>query len=115
RYRLPEVFAGYARAQTRYPVEYTTSCSPQAWAAGAPMLAIRTLLGLEPKGDVLTSAADPVLPPWCAVLSVEGIPGRWGKADVTAKSKEAESLTRKEIYEMVLTRRSELGTEDLAA
>src|SRR5215471_5033211 len=98
RYRLPEVFAGYTRTQTRYPVEYTTSCSPQAWAAGAPMLAIRTLLGLEPKGDVLTSAADPVLPPWCAVLSVEGIPGRWGKADVTATSKEAAMLNMKHIY-----------------
>jgi glycogen debranching enzyme len=115
RYRLPEVFAGYTRTQTRFPVEYTTSCSPQAWAAGAPMLAIRTLLGLEPKGDVLTSAADPVLPSWFGMLSVEGIPGRWGKANVTAKGDETATLTMKQIYEMVLTRRSELGTEDLAA
>jgi glycogen debranching enzyme len=115
RYRLPEVFAGYTRTKTRYPVEYTTSCSPQAWAAGAPMLAIRTLLGLEPKGDVLTSAADPLLPSWCGVLTVEGIPGRWGKASVTAKGDEKGILTMKQIYETVLTRRSELGTEDLAA
>jgi glycogen debranching enzyme len=115
RYRLPEVFAGYTRTQTRYPVEYTTACSPQAWAAGTPMLAIRTLLGLEPKGDVLTSAADPVLPEWFGVLSVEGIPGRWGKANVTAKGDEKKALSIKDIYEKFLTKRAELGTEDLAA
>jgi glycogen debranching enzyme len=33
--RLPEAFAGYARTQTKYPVEYPTSCSPQAWSTGA--------------------------------------------------------------------------------
>jgi glycogen debranching enzyme len=115
RYRLPEVFAGYTRTQTRYPVEYTTACSPQAWAAGAPMLAIRTLLGLEPKGDVLTSAADPVLPGWFGMLSVEGIPGRWGKANVAVKGDETQTLTVKQIYETFLARRTELGTEDLAA
>ena len=115
RYRLPEVFAGYTRTKTRYPVEYTTSCSPQAWAAGTPLLAIRTLLGLEPKGDVLTAAADPVLPPWFGILSVEGIRGRWGKANVSAKGDEKIAVAMKQIYEMVLTRRSELGTEDLAA
>src|SRR5262249_6024898 len=54
RYRLPEVFAGYDRTKTRFPVQYPTASSPQAWAAGTPMLGIRTLLGLEPKGDTLT-------------------------------------------------------------
>ena len=56
RYRLPEVFAGYPREHTKFPVEYPTACSPQAWAAGAPLLFIRTLLGLEPDGR------DPHLP-----------------------------------------------------
>lgn len=79
------------------------------------MLAIRTLLGLEPKGDVLTAAADPVLPPWFGILTVEGIPGRWGKTNVTAKGDEKTTLTMKQLYQMILTRRSELGTEDLAA
>ena len=46
RYRLPEVFAGYDRAASRFPVEFPTASSPQAWASGAPLLAIRTLLGL---------------------------------------------------------------------
>jgi glycogen debranching enzyme len=51
-FRLPEVFAGYVRTQTRFPVQYLTACRPQAWAAASPMLGIRTLLGLEPKGDI---------------------------------------------------------------
>ncbi len=46
-YRLPEVFAGFAREETGEPVEYPTACRPQAWAAGAPLLALRTALGLD--------------------------------------------------------------------
>jgi glycogen debranching enzyme len=57
RYRLPEVFAGYPRRKTGFPVEYPTASSPQAWAAAAPLLLIRALLGLEPGG-----ATDPHLP-----------------------------------------------------
>ena len=115
RYRLPEVFAGYDRAKTRYPVQYPTACIPQAWAAGAPMLGITTLLGLEPKGETLTSASDPVLPSWFGFLSVEGILGRWGRANVTAKGDEKGMPTMKQIYEQVLSRRTALGEEELAA
>jgi glycogen debranching enzyme len=113
--RLPEVFAGYERKQTRFPVQYTTACIPQAWAAGAPMLAIRTLLGMEPKGKVLTSAADPVLPAWFGSLSVEGIRGRWGKASLTAKGDEKAMLTVKQIYARILTGRTQLDEDELAA
>jgi glycogen debranching enzyme len=115
RYRLPEVFAGYERAKTRFPVEYTTACSPQAWAAGTPMLGFRTLLGLEPKGDKLTSVADPVLPFWMGTLSIEDIPGRWGKANAVAKGDDKAMMTTKEIFERVLEARAELGEEELAA
>jgi hypothetical protein len=79
------------------------------------MLGIRTLLGLEPKGDVLTSASDAVLPFWFGTLSVEGIPGRWGKANVVAKGDSSKPLTMKKIFEEILSRRAELGTEKLAA
>jgi glycogen debranching enzyme len=48
RHRLPEVFAGYPREETLFPVEYPTACSPQAWASGAPLLFVTTMLGLEP-------------------------------------------------------------------
>jgi glycogen debranching enzyme len=115
RYRLPEVFAGYDRSKTRFPVQYPTACLPQAWAAGAPMLGIRTLLGLEPKGEILTSAADPVLPFWFGTLAVEGIRGRWGRTNVAAKGDEKGMLTMKEIYQHFLTAREQLGEKELAA
>jgi glycogen debranching enzyme len=49
--RLPEAFGGYARSVTRIPVQYPTACSPQAWSTGAPLLLLRTMLGLEPIGE----------------------------------------------------------------
>ena len=45
---LPEVFAGYDRAETPFPIGYPTAARPQAWAAGTPLLLLRLLLGLEP-------------------------------------------------------------------
>ncbi|HEY6148898.1 MAG TPA: amylo-alpha-1,6-glucosidase, partial [Gaiellaceae bacterium] len=48
--QLPEVFAGFPRDRTEAPVEYPGALKPQAWAAGAPLLAIRTLLGLDANG-----------------------------------------------------------------
>jgi glycogen debranching enzyme len=59
-HRLPEVFAGYPRAGTLFPVEYPTACSPQAWASGAPLLCVTAMLGLEPTPDVFRG--EPHLP-----------------------------------------------------
>ena len=74
-WRLPEVFAGYDRRLTHVPVGYPTASSPQAWAAGAPLLLLRVLLGLDPVGPELRS--DPVLPTEIASLTLSGIAGRW--------------------------------------
>ena len=79
------------------------------------MLGIRTLLGLEPKGEVLTSAADAVVPPWMGTLSVEGIRGRWGKANVSAKGDEKAILSTKQIYERILSARTEADEQEPAA
>ena len=35
--RLPELFCGFARQRTRGPTFYPVACSPQAWAAVAPL------------------------------------------------------------------------------
>jgi glycogen debranching enzyme len=72
--RLPELIAGFPRAELREPVPYPTSCSPQAWAAAAPLLLLRSLLGFEPvvtRGRVLV---EPVLPPEIGRIRVEGVP-----------------------------------------
>jgi glycogen debranching enzyme len=52
-YRLPETFAGYPRQRTRFPVEYPTACSPQAWATGAPLLLLPPSARALPKGACL--------------------------------------------------------------
>jgi glycogen debranching enzyme len=77
--RLPEAFGGYERSFTRYPVEYPTACSPQAWSTGTPLLLLRTMLGLEPMGEHLL--VDPALPPQIGHVELLDIPGRWGHAD----------------------------------
>jgi glycogen debranching enzyme len=89
RYRLPEVFAGYRRGRTSFPVEYPTASSPQAWATGTPLLLLRVLLGLEPDGDELHS--DPHLPDKIEWIELAGIPGRWGHADAST-AKEVSSV-----------------------
>ena len=77
--RLPEAFGGYERSLTRYPVQYPTACSPQAWSTGAPLLFLRTMLGLEPVGDHLI--VDPCLPEGIGHLALLDLPGRWGRFD----------------------------------
>jgi glycogen debranching enzyme len=81
-YRLPEAFAGYPRAATLVPVLYPTACLPQAWSTGAPLLLLRVLLGMEPKGEELTVSPD--LPGWFGAVALRGVPGRWGRCDVVA-------------------------------
>jgi glycogen debranching enzyme len=83
--RLPEAFGGYDRALTKYPVQYPTACSPQAWSTGAPLLLLRTMLGLEPIGDHLV--VDPALPDAVGHLELLDIPGRWGRIDAFGRGR----------------------------
>jgi glycogen debranching enzyme len=83
--RLPEAFAGYDRALTKYPVQYPTACSPQAWSSGAPMLLLRTLLGLEPHDEHLV--VDPALPQTMGRLELLDVPGRWGRIDAFGRGR----------------------------
>jgi glycogen debranching enzyme len=84
-YRLPEAFAGYERSRTRFPVEYPTACSPQAWATGAPLLLLRALLGLEPVDGRLL--VDPAVPTTIERVELIGIAGRWGIADAFGRGR----------------------------
>jgi glycogen debranching enzyme len=83
--RLPEAFGGYERGATKYPVQYPTACSPQAWSTGAPLLLLRTMLGLEPVGDHLV--VDPALPDDIGLLALLDVPGRWGRVDAFARGR----------------------------
>ena len=84
--RLPEAFGGYERGLTKYPVQYPTACSPQAWSTGTPLLLLRTMLGLEPVGDNLI--VDPTLPQSIGLLALLDIPGRWGRVDAFARGRD---------------------------
>ena len=83
--RLPEAFGGYERSDTKYPVQYPTACSPQAWSTGAPLLLLRTMLGLEPEGEHLV--VDPALPDAIGRLELLDIPGRWGRIDAFGRGR----------------------------
>jgi glycogen debranching enzyme len=81
-FRLPEAFAGYDRATTQVPVAYPSACSPQAWAAGAPLLLLRVVLGLEPTANGLV--VRPHLPTDVGRLVVRGLVGRGGPTEAVA-------------------------------
>jgi glycogen debranching enzyme len=83
--RLPEAFGGYSRAMTKYPVQYPTACSPQAWSTGTPLLLLRTMLGLHPVSDNLV--VDAALPASIGRLELLDIPGRWGKVDAFGRGR----------------------------
>ncbi len=73
-HQLPEVFAGFSRSDTPFPIRYPTASTPQAWAAGTPVLLLRILLGLEPDpGAHALKTRAPELPSWAGSLQLRGI------------------------------------------
>ncbi len=74
-HELPEVFAGFARSETPFPIAYPTAAKPQAWAAATPVLLVQVLLGLRPdhRRHALESVAPPELPSWAGALRLSGV------------------------------------------
>ena len=74
-YELPEVFGGFARSDSPQPIAYPTATKPQAWAAGAPILLLQLLLGLEPdrRREVLQSTAGE-MPSWAGTVRLAPVP-----------------------------------------
>ena len=63
--RLPELYCGFQRGRQRGPTLYPVACSPQAWAAGTPLLLLQSSLGLEfdpDRNEILLR--KPRLPPF---------------------------------------------------
>ena len=85
-YRLPEVFAGYPRGESRFPVRYPTASNPQAWATAAPFLWLRVLLGLDARDGRLV--ADPHIPEDHGEIRYRGIHAFGGRFDVFARGTE---------------------------
>jgi glycogen debranching enzyme len=84
--RLPELYCGFPRNVFDRPVPYPTSCSPQAWASGAPLLVLTSLLGLQPVAGTGVAGGpgvtlDPLLPHAWGEVTIEGV--RIGDATAT--------------------------------
>jgi len=71
--RLPELFCGFDRGEFPEPVPYPTSCSPQAWAAAAPVQLLRSLLGFDPSVPAGELRVAPVLPEAFLPLRIDGL------------------------------------------
>jgi glycogen debranching enzyme len=70
---------------TKYPVQYPTACSPQAWSTGTPLMLLSTMLGLQPVGEQLV--VDPALPQSIGRLELLNIRGRWGLIDAFGRGR----------------------------
>ncbi len=79
-HRLPELFCGYDRATTPFPVDYPVACSPQAWAAGSVVLLLQSLAGIVPTSDGLVVSPAP----HGRMLRLSGVPWRGARHDVVS-------------------------------
>ena len=71
---MPELFSGISREEAPVPVGYPASCRPQAWASAAPLLLLRSLLGLEPDVPSGRIIIDPALPAGTTRLWLDSMP-----------------------------------------
>jgi glycogen debranching enzyme len=79
--RLPELYCGFQRGRQRGPTLYPVACSPQAWAAGTPLLLLQSSLGLEfdpDRNEILLR--KPRLPPFLEEVTLRNL--RLGKSAV---------------------------------
>jgi glycogen debranching enzyme len=72
-HRLPEVFAGFDRTVTPFPVQYPTSSSPQAWAAGTTILFLQIALGIKPDYQAKRLTINPMLPHNVNYVRLDGV------------------------------------------
>jgi glycogen debranching enzyme len=70
--RLPELFCGYDSLGGK-AVKYPVACSPQAWAAGTPLVFIQSMLGLFPDSLKKEITLSPVLLDGMNALEVQNI------------------------------------------
>ncbi len=72
-FRLPELYGGERRAEPLPPTPYPAACRPQAWAAAAAPLIVRSLLGLEPDAPAGRLRLDPIAPSPVGSYEVTGV------------------------------------------
>jgi glycogen debranching enzyme len=80
--RLPELFAGFDRADVPFPVRFPNACVPSAWASASVLLGLRTVLRFDPWVPAGKVHVAPVLPAAIGRLRVDDIPLLGGRISV---------------------------------
>jgi glycogen debranching enzyme len=121
-YRLPELFAGFSRADYEDPVPYPVACCPQAWAAGALPCMLVAGLGIVADGLHRTlRIRRPSLPRNINRLSLNGLRIAGASVDLlferVADRPETVTLTDVQLdgdIEVVLEVRDPVRSQELA-
>ncbi|MDQ0559063.1 glycogen debranching enzyme [Rhizobium mesoamericanum] len=84
--RLPELFCGLPRQRAQGPTFYPVACSPQAWAAAAPLLLLQCCLGLDFEPNALQiSLNQPQLPSFLDEVVLQHMLIGDGSADIAIR------------------------------
>ncbi|WP_324645169.1 glycogen debranching N-terminal domain-containing protein [Pseudarthrobacter sp. LT1] len=86
--RLPELFCGFSREQVAEPVPYPTACSPQAWAATAPIMLITCLMRYDAHVSRGGFWMDPALPQSYGNLHITNAPLAGGRITIDIRDGE---------------------------
>ena len=86
--RLPELFCGFDRSEFHGPVPYPTACSPQAWAAAAPIQLARILLRFDPDFTRNVVHLAPILPPEIGDFRAENVLLGTSRVVISARGRE---------------------------
>jgi glycogen debranching enzyme len=83
-HRLPELFCGFARRPGEGPTLYPVACAPQAWAAAAPFMLLRAVLGLSVQAtEGRVAFLHPALPPFLEKVSISNLRAGASSVDLT--------------------------------
>ena len=80
--QMPELFGGIERQSENFPVPYVDANIPQAWAAGAILWLISSILGLEADAPNRRLQVRPVLPDWLPDLHLSNVNVGAAKVDL---------------------------------
>ncbi len=86
-FRLPELYCGFRKRGFEPPVPYEVACKPQAWAAGAIFLMLKSMLGISMDVDQSYLVFNsPLLTPKMKVLEIKNLQGRDWEIDLVVRS-----------------------------
>ncbi|GAA2656544.1 glycogen debranching N-terminal domain-containing protein [Streptomyces vastus] len=94
--RLPELFAGHGSQAGPRLAPYPASCRPQAWAAAASVLVLRSALGLDADVPGGTVTVAPAFAHEYGPLTVRGLQVAAGPLDVTVTNDGTATVTAPE-------------------